>query len=321
MLGSGLGAAAGTLRCRDQGLLLDLWASGRRLISSSTRASTLAGITLFIAQIGSALADPQSLSNSADGDSGTDLRYAADYNGLDLTRPEKAYVEIRQEDRTSGTTRSVDAQALLFRGGGAVALGAEWKFGWLSEIALINETNVTSMPPTSSGEFGIGDTVFQGVLSRPINDRWGYGFGARLVAPTAEDSLGTGRWQIMPGFGIRYSFLEVGNDTYFVPKLRYAISFGGDPSRRNRNEPQIAPTLNIGLPDRWFVTLYPSYDIRFNYGDPVSGQTGRLFLPFDAAIGRKVTDKAVIMWEIAAPIVKDYPVYNFKTELRLTIDF
>jgi hypothetical protein len=159
------------------------------------------------------------------------------------------------------------------------------------------------------------------VLSRPINERWGYGFGARLVAPTAEDSLGTGRWQIMPGFGVRYSFLEFGDDTYFVPKLRYAVSFGGDPSRRNRNEPQIAPTLNIGLPDRWFMTLYPSYDIRINYGDPVPGQTGRLFLPFDAAIGRKITDKATIIWEIAVPIVKDYPVYNFKTELRLTIDF
>ena len=25
--------------------------------------------------------------------------------------------------------------------------------------------------------------------------------------------------------------------------------------------------------------------------------------------------------EIAVPIVKDYPVYNFKTEVRLTIDF
>ncbi len=196
--------------------------------------------------------------------------------------------------------------------------GISQTVAWLISWA---ETTVTSMPPTSSGEFGIGDTVFQGVLSRPINDRWGYGFGARLVAPTAEDSLGTGRWQIMPGFGIRYSFLEVGNDTYFVPKLRYAVSFGGDPSRRNRNEPQIAPTLNIDLRDHWFVTLYPSYDIRINYGDPVPGQTGRLFLPFDAAIGRKVTEKAVIMWEIAAPIVKDYPVYNFKTELRLTIDF
>jgi hypothetical protein len=101
----------------------------------------------------------------------------------------------------------------------------------------------------------------------------------------------------MPGFGIRYSFLEFGDDTYFVPKLRYAVSFDGDPSRRNRNEPQIAPTLNIGLADRWFLTLYPSYDIRINYGDQVPGQTGHLFLPFDAAIGRKISDKATIIWE------------------------
>jgi hypothetical protein len=69
------------------------------------------------------------------------------------------------------------------------------------------------------------------------------------------------------------------------------------------------------------VTLYPSYDIRINYGDPISGQTGRLFLPFDAAIGRKLTDAAVISLELAVPIVKDYPVYNFKTELRLAIKF
>jgi hypothetical protein len=48
------------------------------------------------------------------------------------------------------------------------------------------------------------------------------------------------------------------------------------------------------LPDKWFVTLYPSYDIRFNYGDPVSGQRGKLFLPADFAIGRNVTDNAVM---------------------------
>ena len=288
---------------------------------SSTGKSAFAVLALLVAQTMSALSDPQSSSDSAKDARGNDFRYGADYNGLDITRPEKAYVEMRLEDRTSGIAKSLDAQALLLRGGGAVALSGGWKFGWLSEMALVNETMVTSAPPGSSGEFGIGDTAFQGVFSRPINEHWGYGFGARLVAPTAEDSLGTGRWQIMPGLGIRYSFLEFGDDTYFVPKLRYAVSFGGDPSRRNRNEPQIAPTLNIGLPDRWFVTLYPSYDIRINYGDPVPGQTGRLFLPFDAAIGRKIADTATIIWEIAAPMVKDYPVYNFKTELRLTIDF
>jgi hypothetical protein len=36
------------------------------------------------------------------------------------------------------------------------------------------------------------------------------------------------------------------------------------------------------------VTFYPSNDIRINFGDPISGQTGRLFLPFDAAIGREM---------------------------------
>ena len=53
----------------------------------------------------------------------------------------------------------------------------------------------------------------------------------------------------------------------------------------------------------------------------VNGKTEHLDIDHDAAIGRKITDKAMITWEIAAPIVKDYPVYNFKTALRLTIDF
>jgi hypothetical protein len=125
---------------------------------SSPRTSALAGLALLVAQTASALSDPQSPTDSANDARSTDFRYGADYNGLDITRPEKAYVEMRLEDRTSGIAKSVDAHALLLRGGGAVALSAGWKFGWLSEIALINETTVTSAPPGSSGEFGIGDT-------------------------------------------------------------------------------------------------------------------------------------------------------------------
>ena len=69
------------------------------------------------------------------------------------------------------------------------------------------------------------------------------------------------------------------------------------------------------------MTLYPSYDIRINYGDPASGQTGRLFLPLDAAIGRKLSDDVLVSLEVGVPIIKDYPVYNFKTELRLAVKF
>ena len=39
-------------------------------------------------------------------------------------------------------------------------------------------------------------------------DRAAYGFGARLVAPTASDDIGNGKWQIMPGFGVRYTFTD-----------------------------------------------------------------------------------------------------------------
>jgi hypothetical protein len=103
--------------------------------------------------------------------------------------------------------------------------------------------------------------------------------------------------------------------------VRYAISFAGDPSRRNISEPQIAPTLNIGLLDQWFVNFFPSNDIRINFGDPISGQTGRLFLPLDVSVGRKVADTWIISLEASVPIVKDYPVYNFKTELRIVKQF
>lgn len=236
-------------------------------------------------------------------------------------RRSRVWSEARLEGVTSGTTTRSDREVLALRMDGAIKLDADWKFGWLAQIPVVERNTTAPDPANSSHEFGIGDAVFQEILSRPVNERWAYEFGARLVTPTAEESLGSGKWQIMPGVGIRYSFLEYGTDTYFVPKIRYAISFAGDASRRNISEPQIAPTLNIGLPNRWFVTLYPSYDIRINYGDPISGQTGRLFLPFDAAIGRTLSDNVVLSLEASVPIIKDYPVYNFKTELRLAVKF
>jgi hypothetical protein len=77
----------------------------------------------------------------------------------------------------------------------------------------------------------------------------------------------------------------------------------------------------VGFPNRWFVTFYPSADIRVNYGDSVPGQTGHLFLPFDARIGRKLTDNLVLSVELGVPIIKDYPVYNFKTQVRLNLTY
>jgi Putative MetA-pathway of phenol degradation len=246
--------------------------------------------------------------------------YSPNYSGGDITRPEN-FFEIRAFDTSSGTTKPTDTQSLVLRRGGAITLNDDWKVGWLASLPLLGREITTSNPSTANREFGVGDVFLQGTLVERLNERWAYGFGARLYAPTAEDSLGTGRWQIMPGAGVRYTFLEFGEDTFFVPKLRYAISFAGDPSRRNISEAQFAPTLNIQLPDRWFFRFYDLYDVRVNFSAPVAGQTGRLFLPFDAAIGKKLADGIVLMWEASVPMIKDYPVYNFKTDFRVRKEF
>ena len=72
---------------------------------------------------------------------------------------------------------------------------------------------------------------------------------------------------------------------------------------------------------RWFLTLYPSFDIRINFGVPKAGQTGRLFLPADGLVGVYLSDNIQISLELAAPLIKEYPVYNFKTDAQVRVSF
>ena len=269
-----------------------------------------------------ALADPQTqASDQSAAPPPAATEADSDYNGQDFTRPQRS-IETRALYRTSsGAASETDRETLLLRTTFTFDLQTGWRLGVFAQAPISNRTVTTFNPFAASTETGLADAIAQAALSHSIDQHWAYGFGLRLVAPTAEDSLGLGKWQVMPGFGLRYSFLELGPDTYFVPVIRYAMSVAGDPLRRNIREPQIAPTLNIGLPDGWFLTLYPSNDIRINFGDPVSGQTGRLFLPLDASFGREFENGLVMSLEVGVPIIKEYPVYDLKTELRMVLRF
>jgi hypothetical protein len=151
--------------------------------------------------------------------------------------------------------------------------------------------------------------------------RWTAGAGARLIAPTGDAVLGSGKWQIMPIVGARYALPEISSGSYVEPLFRYDVSFAGDPTKKIISNLQFAPMLNISLPDRWYLTLYPEPEIRWNFGAPITGQTGKLFLPFDARIGRKFSDNFNVALDVAFPIVKQYPVYDFLTALRFTLTF
>ncbi len=243
------------------------------------------------------------------------------YDGQDITRPENRF-EPRVQYRSARPpgARSRQERTLL-RVTSRLGLGAGWRLGLLSELPIVAQWTSTYAPSGSRTELGLADAVVQATLAHDIDRYWAIGFGARVEAPTAEDGLGTRQWQIMPGFGIRYSFVDLGPDTYFVPAIRYALGISGDPAVRNISEAQISPLLNIGLSDRWFLTLFPSFDVRVNFGTPVPGQAGKLFLPFDVAVGREIWNGTTLSLEVSVPVVRDFPVYDFKTELRMSARF
>jgi hypothetical protein len=270
----------------------------------------------------SAMAEPPNVSTGQEADSNQDTDQSARLNnGFDITRPQTSF-EVRGLDETSSndTSKTNKAEALL-RIEGKIPLDADWRLGLLAQVPLVGKTTIDFNLSTATHEFGLGDTVFQAFVAHDLDERWAFGVGARISAQTGADSLGSGEWQTMPGLGVRYMLYELGPDSYFVPSMRWALSSPTNPGQRRISEPQIAPTLNIDLRGPFFLTFYPSHDIRINYGAPVSGQTGRLFLPFDALIGAKLTDKVQLSFEGSVPIVKTYPVYNLKVDARLRIVF
>jgi hypothetical protein len=248
--------------------------------------------------------------------------------GDDFFRPPSNLFQIMPEFRTApgsgntpGSFRDVTTETLNLRFDHALDLAPMWILALRSDLPLSAKNPVSSSNPDGDYLQGVGDVDFQAVVISNLSQRLAAGFGARLIAPTGGDNLGTGKWQIMPVVGARYGLWEINSASYFEPVVRYDVSFAGDPTRRNISNLQFAPTLNLGLPDRWFITLYPSADIRINLGDPITGQTGRLFLPFDARIGRKLSDNVSLSFELGVPIIKDYPVYLLKTQVRLNVSY
>jgi hypothetical protein len=250
-----------------------------------------------------------------------------DNTGNDFARPISLF-QTMYEYRTApgngaekGTTREVTTDTLNLRLDRPFDLAAQWVLATRADLPLLTKNPIGADNPTGDYVSGVGDTDVQAALIHTIDERWKVGFGARLVAPTGGDVLGSGNWQILPMVGARYAWPELSRGSYLEPLLRYDQSFAGNPSKRNIGNLQFAPTLNVGLPDRWFFTFYPSPDIRVNFSDRVTGQTGRLFVPFDARVTKRFSDSLASSLEIGVPIIRQYPVYDFKSQLRINVSF
>ena len=260
--------------------------------------------------------------------SSTEQNLVADSGALDFFRPPPNLFQLLYGFRTSpgsgsepNTTREVTTQTVNLRYDHAFDMSSGWVLLTRSDLPMLARNPITDSNPAGDYLKGIGNADVQTALIKNVNQSFAYGFGMRLIAPTGDDALGAGKWQVMPIIGARLALPELSNSSYFEPIFRYDVSVAGDPTKRNISNLQLAPTLNIGLPDRSFVTFFPSPDIRINYGDPITGQTGRWFVPFDVRFGKKFTDNIALSLEVGVPIIRDYPIYDFKTQLRLNVTY
>ena len=248
-------------------------------------------------------------------------------DGEDFFRPAPNLFQATTTYRTApassnnGTTPNATTGTLNFRYDHSVDLAPTWILALRSDLPVLAKNSVTSSNPNGDYLAGVGDANIQAAIIHNLSQRFAVGFGARLITPTGGETFGSEKWQVMPIVGARYALWEINSSSYFEPLFRYDASFAGDPTRRNIRNVQIAPAFNVGLPDQWFITFYPSPDIRINFGDPITGQTGRLFLPFDFRVGRKLQENAALSFELGVPIIKDYPVYNLKTQARFNLTF
>ena len=252
---------------------------------------------------------------------------AVDNNDQDFTRPENLF-QIRNLYQTApakgsvpGTLRTVTTDLTILRADGVLALTQQLKLALRGDLPFVIRNPLTGDNPSGQYLSGLGDADVQASLIRQFDSRWAAGAGLRFVAPTGAEDITRGKWRALPEVGARYSLPEWSTGSYAEALVRYDVSFAGDPSRRNVSNLQLAPSLNVNLPDHWFFTLYPNTEIRINYGDPVPGQTGRLFLPADIMIGRDILKDVTLSLEISVPIIKDYPVYNFRTVSRINMKF
>jgi len=128
-----------------------------------------------------------------------------DYNGEDFTRPQRSF-DTRFTYTSSGTTSPTDRESWLLRGNWKTDLSDGWRLGLLAQVPVVDKT---TFDPYDQ-EFGIGDAAFQAALLHDIDRHWALGFGARLVTPTAEDTLGSGKFRSCQGSGYAIPSLKLG---------------------------------------------------------------------------------------------------------------
>ena len=145
----------------------------------------------------------------------------AENTGADFARPLNLF-QLTYSYRTApgsgaeqGTIRDVTTDTVDLRADQRIDLGSQWTLGLRADLPFLAKNPINSSNPDGDYLYGVGDADAQAALIYKFDTRWSAGFGARLIVPTGSDVIASGKWQIMPAFGVRYSLPEVSEGSYF----------------------------------------------------------------------------------------------------------
>jgi hypothetical protein len=237
---------------------------------------------------------------------------AAENSGQDPTQP-VTRVDLREkyQDNPDGA----QAVTLTLRADKPFVLGGGWKLNTRIDLPVLATSAVTPANPTGMSEWGVSDILLQALAIAPIKGKTAFAFGTQLIVPSGADvPYTTGKWQLVPSAAIVQQLPEISRGTFIGLLVRDSFSFAGKKDRAGINVVSVQPLFNWQLPQAWFVTLGPEakFDTRNGW---------KLFVPFDATIGKKLTPKSVASLQIDAPLVEKYRQYDWQVEARIGIFF
>lgn len=236
--------------------------------------------------------------------------YYEDPVGADPTRPRPELLLKYEHQNLSG--RSPDSgNAFTLEGITRVPIDERWAGRLRFEMPLVLTNAPSADEADAAWRFGAGNLLTEAAAIHYPNERWAVAAGGQLAFPTASyDVTGADAWLIGVGGLARSMLPEISPDSFVAPQLVYAFDAGGSRGRDHVSELRIQPTLHWAPTPSIFVELFPSGDIVVDLDAPKD--RGRWFLPLNALAGILVTPKLVATLELGLPVVKDYPVYDFK---------
>ncbi len=244
--------------------------------------------------------------------------------GQDITRP-LARFDLRYEYRNSPNLSQSkdDTHTVTMRVDRPFVLGPKWKLATRFDLPFVFTDRLGKDNTQGGTHFGTGDVLAQATLIHLVSERFAWGAGAQLVFPTAsEDSMGSGRYRVAPTVAARLSTGDLLPGSFGALVARWDRSYAENREDSSpTNELQFAPVYHALLPGYWFVSAFPSTDIRYNLGDKRKGDSGRWFVPANFMVGKLLTKEIVSSVEVGVPIVNDYHVYDFKIEFRVGFFF